>query len=553
MPEAQRDWNILKDELFHKWKSHVYQDITDGGVCNCYDCREDRSNGIIHTFLKEALGMSFVPRNQDPLLDWNGYDTDVVYEEGEERFHLMMDAANRMYILNVGRIENWKNIHNASFSMRKVKYCYDCGVVHLNKNLNYFGTVDGKKRYMCNTCIERYIKCHDCKTMQKKNQAKIVWLDRDLSNPVEGTDYFYICKDCAAAHYAHCNTCGNMVKKEKVDQYPKKKNDRGNITYYNVCHDCRNEQAKCFDCARDFPKGFLSKWGKNLYCPSCAEKLKPIHRHAYSPLEMHFYRAKTEGNGQDNTLYFGFELEMELHHSWISSREAMAELLKERADKNRVYCVADGSLSNGVEMVSYPFTWEKLKEDRDHWTDVLIYARTKGWESATYDDSHPCGMHIHTSKAAWGTFQIYKMMKFMYDPANRPFLYYIGNREANQYCKFSSQDVEAMPKLAKEKRNLSRTHYNVVNLNDKRSEGMASGGPTIEFRLFRGTLEPLHFLKNLEFVYSVFKFTRDVGQDKIKLADYWNYIHSSKSFPALVEYLKDFDVNPYIGDDRICV
>jgi hypothetical protein len=161
-------------------------------------------------------------------------------------------------------------------------------------------------------------------------------------------------------------------------------------------------------------------------------------------------------------------------------------------------------------------------------------------------------MHVHASKAAWGTFQIYKMMKFMYNPRNRPFLFFVGNRESNQYCKFSAKDIAGMPRLAKEKRNLSHTHYNVVNLNDKRSTGMEQGGPTIEFRLFRGTLEPLHFLKNIEFVYSMYKFTQDLGQEQCNLAGYWEYVHASKSFPSLLEYLKGFDVNPYIKGEEPC-
>jgi hypothetical protein len=326
--------------------------------------------------------------------------------------------------------------------------------------------------------------------------------------------------------------------KENFKQFPIGRNDRGEITYFSLCNECSTTFGTCDLCGDEVPEGILKIYGQQMVCPACAEAFTPVHRHAYSPLRLNFHRAIGEGQNQTNSLYFGFELEIEANGSWISARESMADLIKEKAGLDRVYVVQDGSLSHGVEMVSYPFTWERFKKDRDHWTEVLQYCKSKGWESFFTEPGKTVGMHIHTSKAAWGTFQIYKMMEFMYNPAHRNFLKLIGQRESNQYCRWSNNDNNGLAQLAKEKKNLDATHYNVVNLNDKRSYNQSGGGKTIEFRMFSGTLEPLHFFKNIEFVYALFCFTRDRSKKEMNHQDFLDYvINHRRTWPSLSEFL----------------
>ena len=60
------------------------------------------------------------------------------------------------------------------------------------------------------------------------------------------------------------------------------------------------------------------------------------------------------------------------------------------------------------------------------------------------------------------------------------------------------EDFDEAVLVAKDKKNRKADHYATINLNSTNGREAAK---TIEFRMFQGTLEPLFFHKNLEFVY----------------------------------------------------
>jgi hypothetical protein len=194
--------------------------------------------------------------------------------------------------------------------------------------------------------------------------------------------------------------------------------------------------------------------------------------------------------------------------------------------------VHDGTIERGcgrqgMEIVTHPFTWQQYrKEGIDRWDKVTLFLRKKGWKA----NLPGIGFHVHTTKAAWGTHQIYKLLKFIY--GNLQFIEKIAQREPNKYCLIDPKDYDEAVLVAKDKKNRIPEHYGAINLNQKNG----ASANTIEFRMFRGTLEPLMLHKNIEFVHACWKFTREhtimtSGNFQIFLNDY------RKMYPCLVEFI----------------
>ena len=125
--------------------------------------------------------------------------------------------------------------------------------------------------------------------------------------------------------------------------------------------------------------------------------------------------------------------------------------------------------------------------------------------------------------------QLAKIIKFIYNKDNRPFIKKIAQREEKQYAEFSEGKDCA---YVKGKRGLDK--YTAVNLLPKH---------TIEFRLFRGTLNHRAFHKNLEFVHALIHFCLPSLYSIRETSIWWNFmdyvrIHA-KTYPNLLSYCVD--------------
>ena len=314
----------------------------------------------------------------------------------------------------------------------------------------------------------------------------------------------------------------------------KRDNNNDEIVYYKYCERCGRDIKKCsvFGCT-DLTFSGQSK------CNACMEEDLGLQNYDFKPMRRVFNYSTNEKNIDiESSLFLGFELETEAANSPIS-RETMAHLVKEIAGKDCVYCMKDGSLSNGIEIASFPFTWDWYKKvGKDKWTELLLYLKDKGWRGDIRGEGHsnPVGFHVHTTKAAWSNLQVYKLIQFVYNPANRDLMDIIAGRKPMQYCRISQEDFDRSVMLAKDKKNVSKNHYNMINLNKKSDS--TQGGKTIEFRMFKGSVEPLIVHKNLEFIKAIFEFTKDHPKKDMFKDKFVKFIVKNKrEYSCLFEYL----------------
>lgn len=213
-----------------------------------------------------------------------------------------------------------------------------------------------------------------------------------------------------------------------------------------------------------------------------------------------------------NTLLFGVELEI--------SHKELAEANYDPDEDSKLQDIADrfdplfgkhsilkhdGSVDAGFEIVTHPLTFAGQQE---FWTeDKFNFLDKQGFIS--YNAEH-CGIHIHVTRHMISSLQLAKIIKFIYNRDNRPFIKKIAQREEKQYAEFSERKNCGYVKHG------GCGKYTAVNLSHKN---------TIEFRLFRGTLSHQAFHKNLEFVQALIDFCSPALFSVKETEIWWNFIN----------------------------
>jgi hypothetical protein len=497
--------------------------------CNCHQCVEARTEDVRNdVFRKIYPELPFMPRNNDMDLAFNDSDHPAHHARGDERYKEVLRWLKDLRVRNTAEIQI---LQIDGVGEKRITYCLDCGraIKKLKKrrfHAQLKGDAEEQRYYMCDLCRNNYSECRDCKKMHKSRVLFRVYdtqKDYDAHQNGLGSKYVLVCRSCYEHGYMKCMKCGLPTHKDTFTKvFPANNQPR------YLCEHCeKNDRCKCRDCGVNTYRS-IAVMGNNgaRFCPECWEKRVPIHNHDYKPSKFNFKGGKREGKVSMSALHFGIELEIERLDSAIS-REAMAELIKERFGTEYGYLVHDGSLDDGVELVSHPVTWDRYVTEKDRWNEVLLYVRKKDWGVLS-----TCGVHVHMTKAAFKQFQLFKFLKFFHTGSNKKFIDLIAGRKQVKYAVFNATDAAEISKVAKDKKNRpfgGNMHYNAVNL---------MSPDTLEVRIFRGTVEPLIFHKNVEFCQALFEFsmthaTREMIEKYFRL-----YVEANKKrFPALVEYL----------------
>ena len=162
-----------------------------------------------------------------------------------------------------------------------------------------YSTVNGQ--IVCSECIERYCcVCDRC--------GATVW-DSDAY----GDEYTNLCQHCYDNYYTRCQTCEALMHIDDAYHY-------GDGDYCSECyHDIINENSS-------------------------------IKEYSYKP-EPIFYG--------DNSRYFGVELEIDVAGKDCEYADELLNIANE--DKEHIYIKSDGSLNDGMEIVTHPMTLDYHK------------------------------------------------------------------------------------------------------------------------------------------------------------------------------------------------
>ena len=179
----------------------------------------------------------------------------------------------------------------------------------------------------------------------------------------------------------------------------------------------------------------------------------------------------------------------------------------------------DGSLDDGFELRSQPMDYGEWVK---RWKEVTKHLAKMAKAGYTTDEG--CGLHVHMTKRPWSSLRLLKLLTLCYD--NPCWLSQLGGRDFNSYCSISSDT----PIVEKAARRTQPARYEAVNL---------TGGRTIEFRFFQGTIDPLAVRMAIEFADATYRWCGAVSLRHVNPASFQEWVaFRKKTYPALGEYCR---------------
>ena len=328
--------------------------------------------------------------------------------------------------------------------------------------------VDGQ--IVCSDCVENHTTVCDC-------CGERIW-----SDDAEGDEYTYLCSYCYQNHYTRCSNCDSLIHND----------DAYRLDGEDYCHECYDEER---------------------------DKCQHIHDYGYKP-EPIFYG--------DGNRYFGVEIEIDGAGKDDEYAEELLDIAN--ASDSYIYIKSDGSLDDGMELVSHPMT---LDYHKDYcWEDIMHKAVSLGYRS---HQTSTCGLHIHINRTAFSDNReeqdeiISRILYFVEHHWNEMLKFsrrseYTMNRWAARY------GYEHTPKAIMDKAKKGNNgRYAAVNLCNYH---------TVEFRMFRGTLKYNTFIAAIELVNRICDVAMYNADDSIAKIS-WSDFVADITEPELIKYLKE--------------
>lgn len=349
--------------------------------------------------------------------------------------------------------------------------CCACGEVHPLEDRT---VVDGQE--FCRPCLEEEtLLCHACGR-------------RILREDNAGDEDTPLCQNCYDRYYTNCTRCGALLELEQA---------------YYLRDDEDEEEPLCHSCY------------------TVRSNRDEIHNYYYKP-EPIFY-----GEG---TRYFGVELEIDGAGETNGHARKLVEAAGSQG-REHVYIKHDGSLEDGLEIVTHPMTLDYHLTEMP-WGNVVAEALRMGYTS---HKSCTCGLHVHVNRDAFGDTEAEQ------DDVIARILFFVENHW-NELLRFSRRTRDQMEQWAarygrkddpKAVLDSAKLHpyerYKCVNLTNRN---------TIEFRMFRGTLKLNTLIATLQMVDRICEVALYFSDQEMQGLTWTDFVSGCKA-PELVQYLKE--------------
>lgn len=269
--------------------------------------------------------------------------------------------------------------------------------------------------------------------------------------------------------------------------------------------------ARCQRCSHTFVKKYEST--ENL-CENCRKRNYILPYHRWYP-ELEFYGVAQNKNQKQ--LFLGVELEVGVGGEWDSSVEKIMPLLNQGIDEDSIfaYCSHDGSIDDGFEIITQPATIKYHKNQSEMYGKLFKRLIEMGYRS---HNARTCGIHVHFNR------DYYEENDDLYCAR----LVFLIEKFWDEIVIFSRRDKYRMDRYTKKidcecndfvakynKTDSHEAHYYAINLANKN---------TIEFRMFRGTLNLDTFIAILEFVNNCVKIAKNNSTEDIQKMEFMDIL-----------------------------
>lgn len=313
------------------------------------------------------------------------------------------------------------------------------------------------------------LKCEICGNEIANGSHKIVY---DVNNDEE----LVVCIECVRRDYDIFYCDGHERLEYDTEYSPIEVENYGTVCeslYVNS-----SEFHFCDECERCFHENDLVENEYGYFCEECDEILNGIpqyHSHDYNEF-------LTTDKDDENTTLFGVELEVETYTSPKGVYEEIKDIIEDE-----FYVEKDGSLINGFEIISKPFSYNYMVENLENTFEEL----TDELENYINSDTNSNGMHIHMTKKN-RQHEVYMVALTEYYQKE---LTIISNREGKQLKRWAKFLFE------KEDKDLLNLRMIESEMDDYRYFACnTSNTDTIEVRIFKSTNDYKMILGYVEIV-----------------------------------------------------
>lgn len=373
-----------------------------------------------------------------------------------------------------------------------------------------------------------------------------VWFKSTSDEGVVTENGWCYCKGCVGEYAYQCDECGEWHDAEHYHTYEDYLGSGGitgidtNDDTVHICERCAEDFQFCDECHRIVYCDLVCStddW--NTLCEECFNKKEEKVLHRY-----HFDGDQTDYNmpylgketRRDNPL-MGVEAEMDLGGE---DEEKIQEIIEDFGEQ---YCVAceDGSLTDGFELISCPANLDNHLTTLN-WRGAFTTARMLGYKA---HDPGTCGLHVHVDRKFFynsmlSSTEIEGAM-FIVLKNNVDWIKRFSRRFKYGYCEINGEDdgetiknMEDYDKKWNKKEALrKRDRYKAINF---------SRSDTIEFRIFRGTLNIDTLYATLQFVDIFSRLVKncvylDDAMD-ISLESFIDYAGHDPKYKQFVDYCR---------------
>lgn len=269
-----------------------------------------------------------------------------------------------------------------------------------------------------------------------------------------------------------------------------------------------------------------------------------IHNYSYKPEPEIGYKNDRESREH---LTFGVELECEPRNDGGNIRMDAYEL-SDRIDEipgGRTYCKSDGSLSNGVEIVSHPGTLAHHMYAM-HWRQIQRTCEKAGFRS---HDAANSGLHVHVGRAQLGSTDaerndVTRKVQVLFALYTAELTRFSRRRRSclEQWAPINGLGTtpDAIRHVSSGAQLASWAHARVPayrsNHNDRYTAVNVTNSATVEIRIFRGTLKRDTLIAAIQLVSNVFEYAMAHDWADIP-ASTWADVAAYKPHKELVNYM----------------
>lgn len=368
-----------------------------------------------------------------------------------------------------------------------------------------------------------YFLCEHCNEWHKTDEENTVYVD--------GYEEYW-CDDCTNEDATCCEDCGRYFHNDDVISV--------NDGSYYVCNRCRRngDYYECYECGNIYDYDHFEEGDDGeYYCESCINNHQSqiVHTYHNGPDFVFHTSYKDEDDYGECKKYIGTEVETE-KGDYEERKDFTYEFGEE---EEYIYQMKDGSLdSDGIECITMPMSYNFWKEyDFEGWMQGLVE------RGARAHDTENCGLHVHLSRE-WindgGKYDEYQLAivgrirQFISD--NAEVIKRFARRGEERWCAYSKpfsdkKELEGLStdevnKKFAEKANDVTDRYQA--LNNKNSK-------TIEFRIFKGTLNPETYRASVEFCLRLVDYIKSHCDVTVSWEDFLSY----KPLPdSMYSYMK---------------